>query len=121
MKTSLASEEILCEIDHVMQKVADYILSQRVASPQNTLKTYRKSCEGVCLCSILKLMCCGLPCTVFVVYSEEVVLVGEGLIFLEIVGGTCTVSLFPVLWAVGQDLLRASTAEEVFKYFVVKR
>lgn len=35
-----------------------------------------------------------------VVYSEEVVLVGEGLVFLEIVGGTCTVSLFPVLLAV---------------------
>lgn len=46
------------------------------------------------------------------VYSEEVVLVGEGLILSEIVGGTCTVSLFPVLWAVwgktfsGQVLLR---------------
>lgn len=37
---------------------------------------------------------------VFVVYSEEVVLVGEGLILSEIVGGTCTVSLFPVLLAV---------------------
>lgn len=34
------------------------------------------------------------------VYSEEVVLVGEGRIFLEIVGGICTVSLFPVLLAV---------------------
>lgn len=36
---------------------------------------------------------------VIVVYSEEVVLVGEGLIFLEMVGSTCTVSLFPVLLA----------------------
>lgn len=41
-----------------------------------------------------------LPCTDSVVYSEEVVLVGEGLIFAEIVGGTSTVSSFPVLLAV---------------------
>ena len=60
-----------------------------------------------------------LPCTVFVVYSEEVVLVGEGLIFLEIVGGICTVSLFPVLRLFWQYLLRASTAEGIFKCFVV--
>lgn len=47
------------------------------------------------------LICCGLP-DVSVAFSPEVVLVGEGLVFLEIVGGTCTDSLFPVLlvaWA----------------------
>lgn len=53
------------------------------------------------------------------VYSEEVVLVGEGLIFLEIVGGTCTVSLFPLLLTVGARPSQANTADVLFKYFVV--
>lgn len=53
-----------------------------------------------------------------VVYSEEVVLVGEGLIFLEIVGGTYTVSSFPVLLAWAR-LLRMTTAEGVSEYFMV--
>lgn len=56
------------------------------------------------------LICCGLP-GVSAVYSEEVVLVGEGLIFLEIVGGTCTVSLFPVLLVAWARLLRVTTPE----------
>lgn len=62
-----------------------------------------------------------LSCTVSVVYSGEVVLVGKGLIFSEIVGGTCHAlsAYFLSYWLFGQDLLRASTAEGVFKYFAV--
>ena len=56
------------------------------------------------------LICCGLP-GVSVVYSEEVVLVGEGLVFLEIVGGTRSVSVFPVLLVAWARLLRVTTPE----------
>lgn len=48
---------------------------------------------------IYMLICCGLF-GVFVVYLEEVVFVGEGLVFLEIVGGIYIVSLFFVLLVV---------------------
>lgn len=73
---------------------------------------HRKSCEGVLTISSCRFSVgyrlvfqteaamLWFVSIVSVVYSEEVVLVGEGLIFLEIVGGTCTVSLFPVLLAV---------------------
>ena len=91
----------------------DYISSRRVTSPPNThTLTYIYDtlwrCSDIAFHRLEVLSACvptqaamlWLPCTVFVAYSEEVVLVGEGLIFLEIVGGICTVSLFPVLLAV---------------------
>lgn len=78
--------------------------TRRVQCPQMYINMYSTSMLS-CRCldrlwvfpvSTHMLICCGLP-GVSVVYSEEVVLVGEGLVFLEIVGGTYTVSLFPVL------------------------
>lgn len=95
-----SSESINFEIDHLMQTVP----TRRVQCPQiyiKTCSTSMPSCRfldvlSVFLVSTYMLICCGLP-GVSVVYSEEVVLVGEDLVFLEIVGGTCTVSLFPVL------------------------
>lgn len=56
-----------------------------------------------------------------VVYSEEVVIVGKGLVFLEIVGRTCTVSIFPVLLAAWARLLRVTAVEGVSEYFYGSR
>lgn len=92
--------------------------TRRVQCPQidrNTYSTGMPSCrnlDGLSVFPVLThmLICCGLP-GVSVVYSEEVVLVGEGLIFLEIVGGTCTVSLFPVLLVAWARRLRVTPPE----------
>lgn len=66
---------------------------------------------GYLLCSEMSRYAVVCLVTASVVYSEEVVLVAEGLIFSEIVGGTCTVSLFPITLVVWTDHLRASAAE----------